>query len=90
MNLLVKEFCCLTGAESAALIQYSTGERPVIQDGYPVPGFADESRTVYVASMLPAVTCEATIGRRLSEELCDGQRDEILCYRPSRFSVLQG
>lgn len=26
----------LTGAESAALIQYSTGERPVIQEGHPV------------------------------------------------------
>lgn len=73
----------LTDAESAALIQYSTGERPVIQDGYPVLGFADESRTVYVASIHPAVTCAATIGRL---ELCDGQSDEIpQCYRPSRF-----
>lgn len=81
----------LTGAESAALIKYSTGERPVIQDGYPVLGFADESRTVYVASMHPAVTCAATIGRLVSEELCDGQSDEIpQCYRPSRFSVLKG
>lgn len=76
----------LTGAESAALIQYSTGERPVIQDGYPVLGFTDESRTVYVASMHPAVTCAATIGRLVSEELCDGQSNAIpQCYRPSRF-----
>lgn len=76
----------LTGAESAALIQYSTGERPVIQDGYPVLGFTDENRTVYVASMHPAVTCAATIGRLVSEELCDGQSDEIpQSYRPSRF-----
>jgi glycine/D-amino acid oxidase-like deaminating enzyme len=81
----------LTGADSAALIQYSTGEHPVIQDGYPVLGFADESRTVYVASMHPAVTCAATIGRLLSEELCGGQSDEIpQCYRPSHFSVLDG
>lgn len=76
----------LTGAESAALIQYSTGERPVIQDGYPILGFADESRTVYVASMHPAVTCAATIGRLVCEELCDGQSNAIPhCYRPSRF-----
>lgn len=76
----------LTGAESAALIQYSTGERPVIQDGYPVLGFADESRTVYVASMHPAVTCAATIGRLVCEELCEGQSNAIpQCYRPSRF-----
>ncbi|MBF9769651.1 FAD-binding oxidoreductase [Enterobacter asburiae] len=76
----------LTGAESAALLQYSTGERPVIQDGYPVLGFADESRTVYIASMHPAVTCAATIGRLVSEELGNGQSNEIpQCYRPSRF-----
>lgn len=76
----------LTGAESAALIQYSTGERPVIQDGYPVLGFADESRTVYVASMHPAVTCAATIGRLVCEELCEGQSNAIpQSYRPSRF-----
>ncbi|HDR2659508.1 TPA: FAD-binding oxidoreductase [Enterobacter asburiae] len=76
----------LTGAELATLFQYSTGERPVIQDGYPILGFADESRTVYVASMHPAVTCAATIGRQVCEELCDGQSDEIpQCYRPSRF-----
>ncbi|MGE0973184.1 NAD(P)/FAD-dependent oxidoreductase (plasmid) [Klebsiella sp. WOUb02] len=75
-----------TGAESASLIQYSVGERPVIQDGYPVLGFTDESRTVYVASMHPAVTCAATIGRLVSEELCDGQSNTIpQCYRPSRF-----
>lgn len=57
---------------------------------YP-PGFTCESRKVYVASMHPAVTCAATIGRLVSEELGDGQSDEIpQCYRPSRFSVLQG
>jgi glycine/D-amino acid oxidase-like deaminating enzyme len=76
----------LMGADSAALIQYSVGKRPVIQDGYPVLGFADESRTVYIASMHPAVTCAATIGRLVCEELCDCQSDEIpQCYRPSRF-----
>ena len=79
----------LTGADSAALILYSIGERPVIQDGYPILGFADESRTVYVASMHPAVTCAATIGRLVSEELGDGQSDEIpQCYWPSRFTAL--
>ncbi|MEH0885390.1 FAD-binding oxidoreductase [Enterobacter sp. UNJFSC 003] len=79
----------LTGAETAALIQHSVGERPVIQDGYPVLGFTDGSRTLYVASMHPAVTCAATIGRLVSEALCDGQSDEIpQCYRPSRFSAL--
>lgn len=73
----------LTGAESAVLIQYSQGERPVPQSGYPVLGFTDESKSVYVASMHPAVTCAATIGKLVSEELRDGQSDIIpQHYRP--------
>ncbi len=76
----------LAGAESAVLIKHSVGERPVPQDGYPVLGFTDESKGIYVASMHPAVTCAATIGRLVSEELRDGQCDEIpQNYRPFRF-----
>lgn len=76
----------LAGGESAVLIKYSVGERPVPQDGYPVLGFTDESKSIYVASMHPAVTCAATIGRLVSEELRDGLSDEIpQHYRPSRL-----
>ncbi|WP_366511598.1 NAD(P)/FAD-dependent oxidoreductase [Cedecea davisae] len=76
----------LRGAESASLTGYSVGERPVLQDGYPVLGFTDESKSVYVAVMHPAVTCAATIGRLVSDELRDGKNDEIPeSYRPSRF-----
>jgi glycine/D-amino acid oxidase-like deaminating enzyme len=76
----------IRGAESAYLTQYSVGERPFPQDGYPVLGFTDESRGVYVAAMHPAVTCAATIGRLVSEELRDGKSYEIpASYRPSRF-----
>lgn len=76
----------LRGAESASLTRYSVGERPVLQDGYPVLGFTDENKNVYVAVMHPAVTCAATIGRLVSEELRDGKNDEIPeNYRPSRF-----
>lgn len=76
----------LAGAESAVLIKYSVGERPVPQDGYPVLGFTDENKGIYVASMHPAVTCAATIGRLVSEELRDGYSDEIpQHYRPFRF-----
>ncbi|QAV47542.1 FAD-binding oxidoreductase (plasmid) [Pantoea agglomerans] len=76
----------LRGAESASLTQYSIGERPVPQDEYPVLGFTDESEGVYVAVMHPAVTCAATIGRLVSEELRNGKNDEIPeIYRLSRF-----
>jgi len=61
---------------------------PVLQDGYPVPGFTDESESVYVAVMHPTVTCAATIGRRVSEELRSGKNDEIPeSYRLSHFTV---
>lgn len=76
----------IRGAESVSLIQYSVAERPFPQDGYPVLGFTDESKSVYIATMHPAVTCAATIGRLVSEELHDGKNDEIPeNYRPSRF-----
>jgi len=72
----------------ASVTQYSTGECPVLQDGYPVPGFTDESESVYVAVMHPTVTCAATIGRRVSEELRSGKNDEIPeSYRLSHFTV---
>lgn len=78
----------LKGAESSSLIHYSTGERPVLQDGYPILGFIDESKSLYVASMHPAVTCAATIGRLVCEELSDGKYDAIpQHYRPSRFTT---
>lgn len=76
----------IRGAGSAYLTQHSVGERPFPQDGYPVLGFIDENRGVYVAAMHPAVTCAATIGRLVTEELRDGNNDEIPeSYRPSRF-----
>ncbi|NIF30850.1 FAD-binding oxidoreductase [Enterobacter sp. Cy-643] len=76
----------LRGAESASLMHYSVGERPVPQDGHPVLGFTDESRGVYVAVMHPAVTCAATIGRLVAEEIRDGRHEEIpASYRPARF-----
>lgn len=80
----------LRGAESVSLTQYSVGQRPVPQDGHPVIGFTDESKSVYVAVMHPAVTCAATIGRLVSEELCNGKSDEIPeSYRPSRFKRIR-
>lgn len=63
-----------------------SGERPVLQDGYPVIGFVDESEGIYVAVMPPAVTCAATISRLVSAELTTGLTPEIPeCFRPTRF-----
>ncbi|HFT4327514.1 MULTISPECIES: NAD(P)/FAD-dependent oxidoreductase [Klebsiella] len=76
----------LKGAESVSLIGYSTRLRPIPEDGKPVIGFTDQSQRVYIAVMHPAVTCAATIGRLVSEEISDGTNAQIPeHWRPSRF-----
>lgn len=77
----------LKGTGSTRLLSQSVGQRPVPQDGCPVMGFMGSVTGLYVAVMHPAVTCAATVGRMVSEELIVGKNREIpASYRPSRFS----
>ena len=58
---------------------------------YPVSANVNETADAAQRAIRSRLTCAATIGRLVAEELGDGQSDEIPeCYRPSRFSVLQG
>ncbi|PKH21772.1 FAD-dependent oxidoreductase [Enterobacterales bacterium CwR94] len=67
------------------LFAQNVGLRPTPQDGYPLLGVI-EPAGIYVATMHPAVTCAATIGRIVSEEILSGQNPQIPeSYRPSRF-----
>lgn len=76
----------LKGTGSARLLSQSVGQRPVPEDKCPVMGFIGEVTGLYVAVMHPAVTCAATVGRWVSEELIDGKNREIPeRYRPTRF-----
>ncbi|MGB8664727.1 MAG: FAD-binding oxidoreductase [Serratia inhibens] len=76
----------LKGTESAQLLSQSVGQRPVPADGCPIIGFIGDTTGVYVAVMHPAVTCAATLGRMISEELVTGKALEIPeSYRPARF-----
>ncbi|WP_261109481.1 NAD(P)/FAD-dependent oxidoreductase [Serratia quinivorans] len=76
----------LNGAASLHLLSQSVGQRPVPEDGCPVIGFVDDISGVYVAVMHPAVTCAATLGRMVSEELISGNNPEIpAIYRPARI-----
>lgn len=80
----------LNGAASLHLLNQSVGLRPVPEDGCPVIGFIDEMPGVYVAVMHPAVTCAATLGRMVSEELISGNNPEIpAIYRSARFTADQ-
>ncbi|MOA32685.1 FAD dependent oxidoreductase [compost metagenome] len=77
----------LNGAASLHLLSQSVGQRPVPEDGCPVIGFVGERPGVYVAVMHPAVTCAATLGRMVSEELISGNNPEIpAIYRPRRIT----
>ncbi len=76
----------LNDAGAVYLLSQSVGQRPVPEDGCPVIGFIDEMPGVYVAVMHPAVTCAATLGRMVSEELISGNNPEIpVIYRPGRI-----
>lgn len=76
----------LKGAEHGTLIRSSVGLRPTPADGYPVIGFIDDHQGIYVAVMHPAVTCAATLGRLISDELITGNSGNIPdVYRPLRF-----
>lgn len=78
----------LQGTASAYLLSQSVGQRPVPQDGHPVIGFIDDIKGIYVAVMHPGVTCAATVGRMVSEELTIGKNPEIPeSYRPTRLTT---
>ncbi|CAI0926916.1 NAD(P)/FAD-dependent oxidoreductase [Serratia grimesii] len=78
----------LKGTESVHLLRQSVGQRPMLHDGYPVMGFVGGVTGVYVAVMHPAVTCAATVGRMVSEELISGKNLAIPeIYRPTRFKI---
>ena len=76
----------LKGAEHCTLIGRSVGLRPVPANGYPVVGFIDDNQQIYVAVMHPAVTCAATLGRLIGDELVTGDSDLPEIYRPASLS----
>ncbi|VEA65908.1 Uncharacterised protein [Serratia plymuthica] len=66
-------------------------EKHMMADGCPIIGFTGDATGVYVAVMHPAVTCAATLGRMISEELVTGKSLDMLeNYRPARFFSAQG
>ncbi|OTG87787.1 FAD-dependent oxidoreductase [Acinetobacter sp. ANC 4558] len=76
----------LKGTVSISLKHSSVGQRPIPEDGVPILGFLDDQEDIYIAVMHPAVTCAATIGKLVSEEIIDGLNHKIPdSYRPSRF-----
>lgn len=62
------------------------GWRVVPKDGFPIVGFADRCRNLYVAVMHSGITLAPVIGQFAAWEILDGARIDLLQqYRPSRF-----
>jgi glycine/D-amino acid oxidase-like deaminating enzyme len=70
----------------AELDTVTLGWRPLPADGFPIVGFAENSRDVYITVMHSGVTLSPLIGRLAAVEILDGVRAEPLePYRLARF-----
>ena len=62
--------------------------RPMPKDGFPVVGYADGQRRLYLAVMHSGVTLGPLIGSLATMEIVDGVTVDLLApYRPLRFGV---
>lgn len=72
-------------------VHYWYGADRTTNKNYLVSANVKETADAAQRAIRSKLTCAAAIDRLASEELFDGQSDEIpQCYRPSRFSVLKG
>ncbi len=76
----------LPSAGGIALDWVSIGHRVMPSDGFPIVGFADGHRNLYVAATHSGITLAPIIGQLASQEILDGVTADLLSpYRPSRF-----
>ncbi len=72
----------------AQAIPTPVGYRPMPLDGFPVLGFTESVRNLYVALMHSGVTLAPLVGEMATLEIVDGVRvDWFAPYRPERFSL---
>lgn len=77
----------LKGGETLELESIKVGMRPMPEDGYPIVGFHDRIKGLYLAVMHSAITLAPTISRLASNEIIDNvQMKELESCRLSRFS----
>ncbi|PUA39152.1 FAD-dependent oxidoreductase [Paenibacillus elgii] len=76
----------LNGGETLELESIKVGMRPMPEDGYPIVGFHDRIKGLYLAVMHSAITLAPTISRLAANEIIDNARmKELESCRLSRF-----
>ncbi|MGG1664353.1 hypothetical protein [Brevibacillus sp. NRS-1366] len=64
------------------------GMRPMPEDGYPIVGFHDQIKGLYLAVMHAAITLAPLVSRLAVKEIIENvQVDELNSWRLSKFSV---
>ncbi|MFB6366817.1 NAD(P)/FAD-dependent oxidoreductase [Paenibacillus elgii] len=76
----------LKGGENLELQSIKVGMRPMPEDGYPIVGFHDQIKGLYLAVMHSAITLAPVISRLAANEIIDNvQLKELESCRLSRF-----
>ncbi|MBD8520501.1 FAD-dependent oxidoreductase [Lysinibacillus sp. FSL R7-0073] len=76
----------LKKGEYLELESIQVGERPMPKDGYPIVGFHDQIKGLYLAVMHSAITLSPVISRLVAKEIVDNvQLEELEGCRLSRF-----
>lgn len=76
----------LVDGEHLELESIKVGMRPMPKDGYPIVGFHDEVKGLYLAVMHSAITLSPVISRLIAKEIVDNvQMEELEGCRLSRF-----
>ncbi|MGG1662104.1 NAD(P)/FAD-dependent oxidoreductase [Brevibacillus sp. NRS-1366] len=77
----------LKGGENLRLEHIKVGMRPMPHDGYPIVGFHDQIKGLYLAVMHSAITLAPLVSRLAANEIVENVRiQEFESWRLSRFS----
>ncbi|HEV2984541.1 MAG TPA: FAD-binding oxidoreductase, partial [Vicinamibacterales bacterium] len=78
----------LPAFQKAGVEKVTLGWRPLPQDEFPVIGFPQTRRDVYITVMHSGVTLSPLVGQLAAIEILDGVEAEPLApYRPARFKI---
>jgi glycine/D-amino acid oxidase-like deaminating enzyme len=73
--------------KQASLERVTVGHRVLPKDGFPIVGFAEKYKNLYIAATHSGVTLAPILGQLASLEILDGATADLLApYRPARFA----
>lgn len=85
---LKKMSAILPSLAGASVEKVTLGLRPLPRDSYPIVGFPEGRRDIYITVMHSGITLGLLVGRLASMEILDGvQVDSLAPYRLERFKT---